>query len=1038
MGKKKSLVLYLGLVTLLALPGLFPFIRPELALANPDELKWSIVDSPGEEGEVVVSPSEINVFAIDSENEISYALDIPNEIIYKSIDGGITWEDDLAEALESEGAVLPAWDIAVAPDDPELVAVVTDSRQEVYISEDGGDSWIDMQLSSATGWDTSLLISDIAISPEYSGNIDIAVGTRNPDSSSNGDVWVIEESEFLAAWKAQELGLDVTSVQFSPDYEDDEAILVVASDTDKTYLCTGIRNTGANSTNWEETDPPKVEISEYSGDSPGESEIIFSDLALPSDYSGHQSGKRVVYAAYSSNTAADDVYRIEDTDVFRLDANRGDAVSIASIAFHGTCDGGKLLAGEVLAEADSATALIHICFEPEEVFPDWEEPEKPPTGGAISGNANAQVAWSSDGEMAYCGTGTNHVTDANEWKDVDVSIGHPWFGANFDESAFSQSENDGDTWNQLSLIDTTMAHLCDYALPTDTENDEAPYLLYLASVSNRFDSIWRSESETLEALGETWQRVLCFDGATDDIILRPTPEDSSEEAIFFAALDSDYARCSTDYGDTWKWVWECPHITDLAVVSDTLLYVLDDNLVNKGVWEDREYGDTWEWDIDVDTGLLSGYTISTSGEDFVFVGDEGDEGMVAYSVDGGVTFEQTLAVPESEPGEIWVIPDEDFDNNKFIYAAVSEGEIYRWTIEGSTSWRKLNPPRSGFCGLAQSGGALYGIYGPGIARTLIPHMVTITEDDWDELTVGLASGVSFRKGTLRAVRNETIDLWAIDEQNYDFSQSKGCLWIYSDSVALQSPWPTSPAIGELLLCDPCDCHARTFSFHWRKLPSTEKYELWVALDEKFESVLAKVDVTPVNLNDPACNSLEIPLRFTCGEIYYWKVRGSSSTEGESIHSRWSPPMHFTVKICSSIGSMHIAPVIEVPQSDSSDVPRSPAFSWTGFSHATKYEFILARDVDLTQVVVKEKVPISAYIYNGELDWGTTYFWQVKAIEPVPSEPSVVSSFTVVSAPEPTAPAATVVAPPTPLWVWFIIGILALLDIVIVVFCLVRR
>jgi len=1033
MGKRKSLVLYLGLVALLALPGLFPFIRPELALASPDELKWSIVDSPGEEGKVVVSPSEINAFAIDSENEISYALDIPNGIIYKSINGGITWEDDLAEALENEGAVLPAWDIAVAPNDPELVAVVTDSRQEVYVSEDGGDSWIDMQLSSATGWDASLLISDIAISPEYSGNIDIAVGTRNPDSFSSGDVWVIEESEFLAAWGAQELGLDVTSVQFSPDYGNDEAILVVASDTDKTYLCTGIRNIGENSTNWEGTDPPKVEISEYSGDSPGESEIIFSDLALPSDYSGHKSGKRVVYAAYSSNTAADDVYRIEDSDVFRLDANRGDAVSIASIAFHGTCDGGKLLAGEVLAEADSATALIHICFAPEEVFPDWEKPEKPPTGGAISDNANAQVAWSSDGEMAYCGTGTNHVTDADEWADPAK-----WAGQAYDESAFSQSENDGDTWNQLSLIDTMMAHLCDYALPTDTENDEAPYLLYLVSVSSRFDSIWRSESETPEALGETWQRVLCFDGATDDIVLRPTPEDSSEEAIFFAALDSDYARCSTDYGDTWKWVWECPHITDLAVVSDTLLYVLDDNLVNKGVWEDREYGDTWEWDIDVDTGLLSGYSISTTGEDFVFVGDEGDEGMVAYSVDGGVTFEQTLAVPESEPGEIWVIPDEDFDNNRFIYAAGSEGEIYRWSIEGSTSWQKLNPPRSGFCGLAQSGGVLYGNYGPGVARTLIPHMGTVTEDDWDELTVGLASGTSFRKGTLRAVRNETIDLWAIDKRNYDFPQSEGCLWVYSDSVALQSPWPTSPAIGELLLCDPCDCHARTFSFRWRKLPSTEKYELWVSLDEKFESVLAKVEVAPVNLSDPTCNSLEIPLRFTCGEIYYWKVRGTSSTEGESIHSPWSPPMNFTVKICSSIGGMHIAPVIEVPQSDSSDVSRSPAFSWTGFSHATKYEFILARDVDLTQVVVREKVPISAYVYNGKLDWGTTYFWRVKAIEPVPSEPSVVSGFTVVSAPELVAPAATVVAAPTPSWVWFIIGILALLNIVIVVLCLVRR
>jgi len=1032
MARRKFPVLCLGLVALLLFSGLLAFAGTGLALASPDELEWSVVESPSKEGNVVVSPSEINAFAIDSEREAFYALDIPDEIIYKSIDEGVTWEDDLTEALGDEGATLPAWDIAIAPDDPELIAVVTDSRQEVYVSEDGGDSWIDTHLSSATDWNAGLLISDIAISPEYGGDRDFAIGTRNPDSFSGGDVWVIE-SEFLATWEAQGLDMDVTSVRFSPDYDSDKTILVIASDAEKTYLCTGIRNTGENSTDWEETDPPKVEISESSGDSPGENEIIFSDVALPSDYSGDEPESRIVYAAYSSNTTADDVYRIEDTDVFRLDVNRGSKVSIASIAYYGTCSGGTLLAGEVLAETNSANALIHICFNPEDNRPDWEEPTKPPTGGAVSGPANAQIAWSNDGEMAYCGTSTNHVTDASEWKDMDVSSSHPWFGASFDESAFSRSEDDGDTWNQLSLIDTNMGHLCDYALSADYTT------LYLASASSGFDSMWRSESETLEALGETWQRVLCFDGATNDIVLRPTPEGSSEEAIFFAALDSDYARCSTDYGDTWEWVWECPHITDLAVVSDTLLYVLDDNLVNKGIWEDKEYGDTWGWDIDVDmdTGLLSGHSMAINGEDFVFVGDGGDEGKVAYSVDGGVTFEQTLAVPESKPGEIWVIPDEDFDSNRFIYAGSSEGKIYRWTIEGSTSWQKLNPPDSGFYGLAQRGGALYGIYGPGVARTLIPHLETVSESDWDRLTFGLADGVIFRDGTLRAVSNEAIDLWAIDDRSYDFSHDEGCLWVYSDSFALQSPWPTSPAIGELLPCDPCDCQAGIFSFHWRQLSLTEKYDLWIALDEKFKYVVAELEnVVPSNLSNPTWCSHEILFRFVCGKTYYWKVRGCGTTEGESIHSRWSPPMHFTVKTCSSIEGMHIAPVLKAPQSGSRGVSRSPGFSWIGFPHTTKYEFILAKDVDLAQVVVKEEVPVSAYIYSGKLDWETTYFWQVKAVEPVPSEPSPVSTFTVVS--EPTTLATTVVTPPTPFWIWLIIGILALLDIVIIVFCVVSR
>ena len=134
--------------------------------------------------------------------------------------------------------------------------------------------------------------------------------------------------------------------------------------------------------------------------------------------------------------------------------------------------------------------------------------------------------------------------------------------------------------------------------------------------------------------------------------------------------------------------------------------------------------------------------------------------------------------------------------------------------------------------------------------------------------------------------------------------------------------------------------------------------------------------------------------------------------------------------------MHIAPILKVPESGSKDVPRSPSFSWVGFPDTTKYEFILAKDPDLAEmIIVKEKAPTSAYQYSGKLDWGTTYFWRVKAIEPVPSEPAI-GTFTVMSEPPviPIMPAA----PPTPFWIWLVIGILTLLNVVIIVFCLVRR
>jgi len=212
--KKRLVALFLSLAFLCSF-SLFPLARNSLASASPDKLKWSIVDTPSEEGCMVASPSEVNVFALGSDDETFYAINIPGEKVYKSTDGGITWADNLGRALEDEGATLPAWDIAVAPDNPDLVAVATDDRQEVYVSEDGGKNWTNTHVSDATGWDASLLIADIAISPEYDNNNDIAIGTRNPDGITNGDVWVIRRVAF-GAWQAQGLSMDVTSIRFSP------------------------------------------------------------------------------------------------------------------------------------------------------------------------------------------------------------------------------------------------------------------------------------------------------------------------------------------------------------------------------------------------------------------------------------------------------------------------------------------------------------------------------------------------------------------------------------------------------------------------------------------------------------------------------------------------------------------------------------------------------------------------------------------------------------------------------------------------------
>jgi len=1063
MNRAKSTKLLSGLLGLFLLLSFFPLVDSQPISANPDRLKWSVVDTPSEEGNVVVSPSEINAF-VAGQNETFYAIDISNKKIYKSVDAGVTWEN-ITDALNETDAELPAWDIAVAPDNPDLVAVVTDNRQKVYLYDKSESAWVDCKISEEADWDPSLLISDIAISPEYDGTYDMAIGTRYPDGSTNGDVWVITLGSLAPLWKAQKLQIDpatanttadVSTVRFSPNYVEDKTILAIASsanDTSQrktsTFLCTGQRNIENNNTTWtppeefiEIIDPSKSSL----GDSPDEDEIIFSDLALLSgDYSRHSNW--IAYASYYSNstTGCDDVYRIEEDgkQVYRLDVKGGNGVGIASIDYQE----GTLLAGEVFGKDDSANALIHICSNPTEdpscpKWKGWDEPTKPPTGGASSENrANAQIVSLTSGVL-YCVTSTNNVTNATEWADTNVSSGHPWHGASLDESALSKSEDSGDTWNQLSLIDTKMTFLCDYAFFANNT------ILYLSSNNTcgpGFDSIWRTEETETAALTKIWERVLCLDGE-DNIILRPTPEWEGKEQIYFAVPETDDVQYSENEGQSWEKVWDCPDVTDLAVVSDKLLYILDDDVLNKRSWNETLWEGIWEWERDIDTGLDSGSAVLAYGTNYVFVSENGDQSRIAYSSDGGEMFNVTESLPE--PGEIQLAVDDEFNSNKFIYAASDDGssDIYRWAIGASTSWKEMNTPpgTGGFHGLAQIDEVLYGAHSDGVARTLVPHLETIRVTDWDYIETGLDPNVTFKSRSLKAISNEDVDLWAIDDRDYfngDISKyddttynTVGRLWVYTDAFVLETPWPNTPALKESLPCEECTCRAEDFCFRWRMLPSTEKYDLWIALDEDFTAIIHKEgNITPDAPCSPSWCPSSSAVQFVCGETYFWKVRSCNSTEGERIRSRWSPTMKFTVKECSAReGEVYLAPILLVPDIGSKNVRRSPTFSWEGFPPTTEYEFTLASDDALTLVIVDEKVSTSTYQYKGSLDWNTTYYWQVRGIEPVLSEPAL-GVFTVMPEPKP-APAT----PPTPLWVWAIIGILAFLDVVVITFCLIKR
>jgi hypothetical protein len=119
-----------------------------------------------------------------------------------------------------------------------------------------------------------------------------------------------------------------------------------------------------------------------------------------------------------------------------------------------------------------------------------------------------------------------------------------------------------------------------------------------------------------------------------------------------------------------------------------------------------------------------------------------------------------------------------------------------------------------------------------------------------------------------------------------------------------------------------------------------------------------------------------------------------------------------------------APALLGPAPGAIGVPLRPGFSWTPIPGAIEYEFILSTESDLTPTVAGTpvRVPRPSWHVPVDLAYGTTYFWAVRVIMPVPG-PVSIGTFTTIPAPPPVV---------TPAWVWVLITIGAVLVIVIVV------
>lgn len=990
------------------------------------------------------TPVDCDFLVMANDGSTMYAVDNAGNNVLRSGNAGQTWI-----AVTPAAAAFPIHGLAVAPDDPNIVALidntdidaVTAGTQwgDLYVSTDGAAIWAAMpRVSGLAAYTAGTAVQDLDISPAMPWGREYAVCTANGAAIPNGvggtmaggdgaagNVIVYGTGGNPLGWADQGAPAeDYTSVAFTPGYAGYRVIVAVGSDAADTAL--HIRNTSAAIGQWNAGGGFvgwPVPIADAAAVPPTEAQVVRSAVAVPSDFDPSVGTARRVYASYTGSAASDDVYRVDDISVRRLNVLAGADYHSSSMVYMGTRAAGTLFVG------DTGQAQVRRSADPFSALPTWTPATKPPSTGVAANmvSGNTQVVLPPDYD-------TTNVVFAGT-----SNLVNPDPGLGNDESALSISHDGGTAFNQLSLIDTIIAAHMDV---TPVPDGDVLFLATSDGAAAEPDSVWRSSSSPLGAVWERVDTMVCDAGTG---IMRVDPDYASTSAVYFSEVGGA-ANHNIHYSDTGGDLWAARFapaaIADLLVESKDVVYAAIGNTVR------RSTASGWSWDLpqNGNAGAITMLSLAANGDILV-----GGTANVGYSQDGGSTFTQ-IAPAVGGGGAIQVVADNDYATNSLIYAssAVANSGVFRWTIGTSTAWEPLrggaainaqfaaavNPTMSG---LATRGDVLFALWDTagapsGVERSLTPDAPgqVAAGTFFNTLNAGLGGAEAFNRAP-QALKvsgsGEACTLWAIDTAG---AVAAG-VFAFNDDMALLVPEFNHPAE---VFSDPVGGRNTAYTVTWDPISNATTYDYRVYVDEGgTQQVYAQNLLVPAN---PAAPAVVVPAgNLIAGASYYARFRVRNQTTAAANWTNWSEMTKFDVTGGEVVQVEYLGPQPLGPSVGAQGVPVSgTALTWAPYARATKYEVKLATDSALTDVLGTAQVEGTAYQYDGTLEYSTTYFWSARAIEPVPSDWGPTAHFTTMAEPAPPAddePPVIIEQPQiTPAYIYAIIAVGALLVIAVLV------